>query len=57
MLNPHLQTPSFIDTETLLSYGGFRVNIKQNWESTKGYSKSIVRKYNDKFIKRIGLNV
>ena len=30
--------------------------IKQNRESTEGYSKSIVRKNNDKFGKRIGLN-
>ena len=29
---------------------------KQNRESTEGYSKSIVRKNNDKFEKRIGLN-
>ena len=29
---------------------------KQNGESTEGYSKSIVRKNNDKFRKRIGLN-
>ena len=29
---------------------------KQNRESTEGYSKSIVRKNNDKFGKRIGLN-
>ena len=28
----------------------------QNRESTEGYSKSIVRKKNDKFGKRIGLN-
>ena len=28
----------------------------QNRESTEGYSKSIVRKNNDKFGKRIGLN-
>ena len=29
---------------------------KQNRESTEGYSKSIVRKSNDKFAKKIGLN-
>ena len=29
---------------------------KQTRESTEGYSKSIVRKNNDKFGKRIGLN-
>ena len=29
---------------------------KQNRESTEGYSKSIVRKSNDKFGKKIGLN-
>ena len=32
------------------------INERQNQESTEGYSKSIVRKNNDKFGKRIGLN-
>ena len=31
-------------------------NVKQNQESTEGYSKSIVRKNNDKFGKKIGRN-
>ena len=33
-----------------------RFRSKQSRESTKGYSKSIGRKNNDKFGKRIGLN-
>ena len=34
----------------------FRIWKKQNRESTEGYSKNIVRKNNDKFGKRIGLD-
>ena len=37
-------------------YGMFSAKKKQNRESTEGYSKSIVRKNNHKFGKRIGLN-
>ena len=41
----------------LLGQPSYRENIyKQNRESTEGYLNSIVRKNNDKFGKRIGLN-
>ena len=42
----------------VMKYPRFMDNycVKQNRESTEGYSKSIVRKNNDKFRKRICLN-
>ena len=44
---------AYLPWSVVLAYRA--VGPKQNRESTEGYSKSIIRKNNDKFGKRIGL--
>ena len=55
-LPTHCKSGAFKRTWQDRNTAKYTNGLSQRWKNTEGYSKSIVRRNNDKFGKRIGLN-